>query len=91
MCSLSLTGDFVILISTGMTWYTALLFNFFSALLAVIGFFVGVAVSVESAAANEWILAAAAGLFIYVALVDLVSNHVVVYCCKPCGMFPNVI
>ena len=66
------TGDYVILLSTGLSWYSALLFNLFSALTAVVGFFVGVGVGTESEEANSWILAFAAGLFIYVALVDLV-------------------
>ena len=55
----------------------ALLFNFLSALTAILGFFVGVAVGTESEEANSWILAIAAGTFIYIALVDLVS---VFYC-----------
>ena len=63
----------MILLSTGLTWYAALLFNFISALTAVIGFFVGVAVGTESEELNGWILAFAAGLFVYIALVDLVS------------------
>ena len=66
------TGDYVILLSTGLSWYSALLFNLFSALTAVVGFFVGVGVGTESEEANSWILAFAAGLFIYIALVDLV-------------------
>lgn len=70
--SLSPLGDYVILLSTGLSWYTALLFNFASALTAVIGFFVGVAIGTESEEVNGWILAFAAGLFIYIALVDLV-------------------
>ena len=64
----------MILLSTGMEWYIALLFNFVSALTAVIGFFVGVAISTSSDQATEWILAIAAGVFIYIALVDLVSS-----------------
>ena len=74
--SLSLPpGDYVILLSTGLSWYTALLLNFISALTAVIGFFIGVAISTTSEEVNGWILAFAAGLFIYIALVDLVSLH----------------
>ncbi|XP_064396790.1 zinc transporter ZIP6-like isoform X1 [Halichondria panicea] len=67
-------GDFVILMSTGMTWYVALLFNLFSALTAVVGFFVGVAISTTSEDANGWILAVAAGIFLYIALVDLLPE-----------------
>ena len=71
----SFVGDFAILLSTGLKWYTALLFNFASALTAVIGFFVGVAVGTSTSEANGWILAAAAGVFLYIALVDLVSSQ----------------
>ncbi len=59
--------------STGMPWYIALLFNLFSSLTAIVGFFVGVAISSISEDANGWILAVAAGIFLYIALVDLVS------------------
>ena len=71
--SASTPGDFAILLSTGLSWYTALFFNFVSSLTAVVGFFVGVAVGTASTDANSWILAAAAGVFLYIALVDLVS------------------
>jgi zinc transporter ZupT len=67
-------GDYVILLSTGLTWYSALLFNFVSALTAVVGFFVGVGAGSASAEVNAWILAFAAGLFIYIALVDLLPE-----------------
>ena len=62
----------MILLSTGLSWYSALLFNLFSSLSAILGFFVGVAAGTASEDANAWILAFAAGLFIYIALVDLV-------------------
>ena len=52
----------------------ALLFNFVSALAAVVGFFVGVAIGTNNEEANNWILAIAAGVFLYIALVDLVSG-----------------
>lgn len=63
----------MILIGSGIHWITALLLNFLSSLTAVVGFFVGVSVSTASDTANEWILSFAAGLFIYIALTDLVS------------------
>lgn len=56
-----------------MRWYTALLFNFLSSLTALAGFFIGVSVGLVSEPANSWMLAIAAGTFLYVALVDLVS------------------
>ena len=61
--------------STGLKWYIVLLFNFASSLTAIIGFFVGVAVGTSTSEANSWILAAAAGVFLYITLVDLVSSH----------------
>ena len=67
------SGDFAILLSTGLKWYIVLLFNFASSLTAVIGFFMGVAIGTSTSDANGWILAAAAGVFLYIALVDLVS------------------
>ena len=48
--------------------------NFLSSLSSFVGFFIGVAISTNSDAANGWILSIAAGLFIYIALVDLVST-----------------
>ena len=70
---LTISGDYVILLSTGMRWYTALLFNFLSALTAIVGFFVGVTVGTDSQEAQSWILAVTAGQFLYIAFVDLVS------------------
>lgn len=64
----------MILLSTGLTWYSALIFNFISSLSAILGFFIGVGIGTESEEATPWILAFAAGLFIYIALVDLVRD-----------------
>ncbi len=77
-------GDFAILLKTGMRWYTALFFNVLSQITGIAGFFVGAAISSISEDANGWILAIAAGVFLYIALVDLVSalfgnNCLVVY------------
>lgn len=58
-----------------MSWYVALLFNFLSSLTALAGFFVGVSVGLLSQLANGWMLALAAGTFLYVSLVDLVCGH----------------
>ena len=51
----------------------ALLINFMLATTSVVGFIVGVAVGTESRVSTQWILALAVGLFLYIALVDLVS------------------
>ena len=68
-------GDYVILLSTGMTWYVALIFNMLSSVGAIVGFFVGVTVGTDSESANGWILTITAGQFLYIALVDLVCSH----------------
>ena len=65
-------GDYAILIQAGIHWFTALLFNFVSSLTAIVGMFIGVAISQNSGTANEWILAITAGLFLYIGLTDLV-------------------
>jgi len=64
----------VILLSTGMQWYVALVFNLCSQITGFVGFFMGVAISRYSQDANAWILAGAAGVFLYIALVDLVNK-----------------
>ena len=63
-----------------MYWCTALLFNFLSSLMAILGFFTGVAVSTSSHVAKEWLLAIAAGSFLYIALADLVSIRLCSFC-----------
>ena len=65
-------GDYAILIQAGIHWFTALLFNFVSSLTAVVGMFVGVAISQQTAVANEWLLALTTGPFLYIGLTDLV-------------------
>jgi len=65
-------GDFAILLSSGMRWYVALTYNFLSAITAIVGMFIGVAIGSSEEDATLWILAITAGIFLYVALVDLV-------------------
>ena len=72
-------GDYAILLSTGMKWHIAAFYNLVSALTAVIGMFIGVAIGNISEEATSWIFALAAGIFLYVALVDMVSYCLV--CC----------
>ena len=64
-----LSGDYAILVQSGLHWITALGFNILSSLSAIVGLLIGVAVS---DVANEWILAGAAGFFLYISLTDLV-------------------
>ena len=63
-----------------MKWYVALMYNTLSAAVAIIGMFVGVAIGHASEDSTPWILAITAGVFLYVALVDLVRQLInVVY------------
>ena len=55
-----------------MKWYIALMYNTLSAITAIVGMFIGVAIGNASEDSTPWILAIAAGVFLYVALVDLV-------------------
>ena len=57
-----------------MKWYTAAFSNFLSAVPAIVGMFIGVAIGNHSVVANSWIFIIAAGIFLYVALVDMVSE-----------------
>ena len=75
-------GNFAILLSAGMSWYSALGFNFLSSLTCFLGFYIGVSVGLESEEANSWMLAATAGTFLYISLVDLVRLIATVYSLK---------
>ena len=55
-----------------MKWYVALTYNSLSAITAIIGMFIGVAISSSEEDTTPWILSITAGIFLYVALVDLV-------------------
>ena len=65
------TGDFAVLLTAGMTVKMALLANLFSAMSCYIGLAIGIYVGQE-ADARFWIFAVAGGMFLYVALVDMV-------------------
>ncbi len=65
-------GDYAVLIQSGFTHCRALFWNFISATSAFIGFFVGAAVSTNENA-RQWIFTVTIGMFLYIALVDLVS------------------
>ena len=66
------SGDYAILLHTGMSWYKALFLNFLSALTSLVGFFIGVAIGTESEKSNAWLLVVIAGQFLYIALAVLV-------------------
>jgi zinc transporter ZupT len=62
------------LLQSGFSHCRALLWNFLSATTAIIGFFIGSIMS-DNENARQWIFAATIGMFLYIALVDLVSFH----------------
>ncbi len=65
-------GDYAVLIRSGFSHRRALFWNFISATTAFLGFFVGAAVSTNENA-RQWIFTVTIGMFLYIALVDLVS------------------
>ena len=64
-------GDFAVLLRAGMTIKQALICNLISSLLCLLGVLVGLAIGSTHATA-PWIFASTAGLFLYIALVDMV-------------------
>ena len=67
----SLSGDFAVLITSGLSIKRALLMNFMSSLTSFAGTIIGVSIGTQWKA-TPWIFALTAGLFIYIALVDMV-------------------
>lgn len=72
---LFLTGDFAVLLKAGMTVKQAIVYNLLSALMAYVGMLIGTAVGQYTHNVTNWIFAITAGMFLYVALVDMVSLH----------------
>ena len=64
-------GDYAILLQSGFSHCRAILWNFLSAATAIVGFLIGSYTS-NSEEARQWIFAATIGMFLYIALVDLV-------------------
>jgi zinc transporter ZupT len=60
------------LINEGLSFKKALMANLFSSLTALIGFYIGVPISSQFGA-GPWIFSITAGMFLYIALVDMVS------------------
>lgn len=63
-------GDFAALLHAGLTVRWALLLNFSSALTAFIGLYIALSVAADEAI-QQWIFTVATGLFLYVALADM--------------------
>lgn len=66
------TGDFAVLLKAGMTVKQAIVYNLLSAMMAYIGMLIGTAVGQYANNITLWIFAITAGMFLYVALVDMV-------------------
>ncbi|XP_067837837.1 zinc transporter ZIP6-like [Heptranchias perlo] len=67
-------GDFAVLLKAGMTVKQAVLYNVLSALLGYLGMIIGIAIGHYAENVSTWIFAATAGLFLYMALVDMVPE-----------------
>uniref|UniRef100_A0AAV2JYC0 Zinc transporter ZIP10 n=1 Tax=Knipowitschia caucasica TaxID=637954 RepID=A0AAV2JYC0_KNICA len=67
-------GDFAVLIKAGMSVKQAIAYNVLSALMAYVGMVVGTAVGQYTHHLTSWIFAVTAGMFLYVALVDMLPE-----------------
>ncbi|XP_014825816.1 PREDICTED: histidine-rich carboxyl terminus protein 1 [Poecilia mexicana] len=67
-------GDFAVLLKAGMTVRQAILYNILSAMMAYFGLVTGILIGHYAENVSTWIFALTAGLFMYVALVDMVPE-----------------
>ncbi|NXA40755.1 S39AA protein, partial [Eudromia elegans] len=67
-------GDFAVLLKAGMTVKQAIVYNVLSAMMAYIGMLIGTAVGQYANNITLWIFAITAGMFLYVALVDMLPE-----------------
>ncbi|XP_075993690.1 zinc transporter ZIP6 [Genypterus blacodes] len=67
-------GDFAVLLKAGMTVRQAILYNVLSATMAYLGMVTGILIGHFADNISMWIFALTAGLFLYVALVDMVPE-----------------
>ena len=68
------TGDAAAMLSIGWSWKRVLLLQILSQLPAFLGLYIGIPVGDSSDEAQEWFLMIATGIFLYVALCDLVPQ-----------------
>lgn len=66
-------GDFAVLLKAGMPAKQAIFYNILSSILSFFGMCMGIMFG-DTPETSKWVFAVAAGLFIYIALVDMVSN-----------------
>lgn len=74
-------GDTAILLAAGWSPLKIAAFQIISQASAFVGLYVGISISQTSSAAEEWILSIASGLFLYVALADVVCVIFTFYSC----------
>nr|XP_056717331.1 zinc transporter ZIP10 [Euleptes europaea] len=67
-------GDFAVLLKAGMTVKQAIVYNLLSAMMAYVGMLIGTAVGQFANNITLWIFAVTAGMFLYVALVDMLPE-----------------
>uniref|UniRef100_UPI00398EE032 zinc transporter ZIP10-like n=1 Tax=Pristiophorus japonicus TaxID=55135 RepID=UPI00398EE032 len=67
-------GDFAVLVRAGLSVRRAVTFNLVSALFSYLGMVVGIAVGQYTNHVTPWIFAGTAGMFLYVALVDMLPE-----------------
>lgn len=67
-------GDFAVLLKAGMSVKQAIVYNLLSALMAYVGMVIGTAVGQYTHNVTSWIFAITAGMFLYVALVDMLPE-----------------
>nr|CAD7200627.1 unnamed protein product [Timema douglasi] len=66
-------GDFAVLLKAGMSAKQAVFYNLLSSVLCLFGMMLGVFLG-ENESASSWIFAVAGGMFLYIALVDMIPE-----------------